>query len=329
MLLREESEKREFEILSEDAAKAAGSRGRQHAEEQCVFRTDFQRDRDRIIHSKALRRLMHKTQVFIAPEEAHFRTRLTHTLEVAQIARTIARALKLNEDLTEAIAMGHDLGHTPFGHAGEAALAAKHPAGFRHNVQSLRVCDILEVNGERRGMNLTEEVRDGILNHTGPDTPFTLEGRIVKTADRIAYINHDIDDAIRSGIIFESDLPAEPIALLGKTTGRRINKLISDMVEASDGKGDILQSEVCSSAMNELRAFLFGAVYSSDRVAADAERYEIDKVINTLYDYYLLYPEKLSKDYQALIDTYGLAETVKDHIAGMTDRYARDMYLVI
>jgi len=329
MLLREESERREFEILSADAVKAAESRGRKRAEEQCVFRTDFQRDRDRIIHSKALRRLMHKTQVFIAPEEAHFRTRLTHTLEVAQIARTIARALKLNEDLTEAIAMGHDLGHTPFGHSGETALAAKHPAGFKHNVQSLRVCDVLEMNGERRGMNLTEEVRDGILNHTGPARPFTLEGRIVKTADRIAYVNHDIDDAIRSGIISESDLPEEPIALLGKTTGRRINTLISDMVETSDGMGDISQSVVCDAAMDELRTFLFGAVYSSDRVAADAERYEIDKVINTLYDYYLLNPEKLSRDYQALIDTYGLAEMVKDHIAGMTDRYARDMYLGI
>ena len=327
MLLREESEKREYEILSAEAAKAAESRGRKRGEEKCVFRTDFQRDRDRIIHSKALRRLMHKTQVFIAPEEAHFRTRLTHTLEVAQIARTIARALKLNEDLTEAIAMGHDLGHTPFGHSGETALAAKHPGGFRHNVQSLRVCDVLEVNGERRGMNLTEEVRDGILNHTGPVTPFTLEGRIVKTADRIAYVNHDIDDAIRSGIICESDLPSEPIALLGKTTGRRINKLIGDMVEASDGRGDILQSGSCSAAMNELRDFLFGAVYSSDRVAEDAERYEIDIVIDTLYDHYLLNPEKLSKDYRALIGTYGLAEMVKDHVAGMTDRYARDMYL--
>ena len=329
MLLREESEKREFELLSADAAKAAESRGRKREEAKCDLRTDFQRDRDRIIHSKALRRLMHKTQVFIAPEEAHFRTRLTHTLEVAQIARTIARTLRLNEDLTEAIAMGHDLGHTPFGHAGEAALAAKHPAGFRHNVQSLRVCDVLEKNGERVGMNLTEEVRDGILNHTGAALPFTLEGRIVKTADRIAYVNHDIDDALRSGIIGESDLPRDAIALLGGTTGKRIDSLIRDMVEASDGTGGISQSEAHSAAMNELRSFLFGAVYSSDRVAADAERYEIDKVIDSLYDYYMINPEKLSQDYIALIDTYGLAEMVKDHIAGMTDRYARDMYLSI
>ena len=329
MLLREESEKREFEMLSAEAAKAAESKGRKREETKCDFRTEFQRDRDRIIHSKALRRLMHKTQVFIAPDEAHFRTRLTHTLEVAQIARTIARTLRLNEDLTEAIALGHDLGHTPFGHAGEAALAAKHPAGFRHNVQSLRVCDILEVNNERRGMNLTEEVRDGILNHTGTAQPFTLEGRIVKTADRIAYINHDIDDALRSGIIQESDLPRDAIVLLGSSTGKRIDKLIRDMVETSDGTGDIRQSEECRDATNELRTFLFGAVYSSDRVAADVERYKINDVIDTLYDYYLINPNKLSKDYQALVDAYGLSEMVKDQIAGMTDRYARDMYLGI
>ena len=329
MLLREESEQREFDILSADAAKAAESRGRRLEEEKCVIRTDFQRDRDRIIHSKALRRLMHKTQVFIAPEEAHFRTRLTHTLEVAQIARSIARALRLNEDLTEAIAMGHDLGHTPFGHAGEAALNSKHPAGFRHNVQSLRVCDVLEVNGDRRGMNLTEEVRDGILNHTGPVRPFTLEGCIVKTADRIAYVNHDIDDALRSGIISMSDLPTTAIDTLGATTGRRINSLILDMTRASDGTGDIRQSELCGAAMNELRDFLFSTVYCSGRVAADAERYEIDKVIDTLYDYYLQDPGKLSPDYQALIDTYGLAEMVKDQVAGMTDRYARGIYVEI
>jgi len=329
MLSREESEKREFVILSADAAKAAESRGRLREEEKCDLRTDFQRDRDRIIHSKALRRLMHKTQVFIAPEGAHFRTRLTHTLEVAQIARTIARALKLNEDLTEAIAMGHDLGHTPFGHSGETALAKRHPGGFRHNVQSLRVCDVLEVNGERRGMNLTEEVRDGILNHTGPGLPMTLEGRIVRTADRIAYVNHDIDDALRGGIIRESDLPREAIEALGKTTGKRIDTLIRDMVFSSDGTGDIRQSEACNEAMNALRTFLFGAVYSSERVAADAKLYEISTAIPALYDYYLLNPEKLPEDYQALIGTYGLAEMVKDHIAGMTDRYARDMYLNI
>jgi len=327
MLTREQSEKREYTLLADSAAKAAESKGRQREEEQCGFRTDFQRDRDRIIHSKALRRLMHKTQVFIAPEKDHFRTRLTHTLEVAQIARTIARALRLNEDLTEAIAMGHDLGHTPFGHAGETALAKVHPPGFRHNVQSLRVCDVLEKSSERRGMNLTEEVRDGIINHTGQNLPFTLEGRIVRTADRIAYVNHDTDDALRSGIIKESDLPRGPIALLGKTTSSRINTLSRDMVESSDEADDIRQSEKCRDAMNELREFLFKKVYMSDAVAADAERYEIDKAIPALYGYYMQNQEALPYELQELIPEYGLEEIVKDHIAGMTDRYARDIYV--
>ena len=325
MLTREQSEQREYELLAETAAKAAESKGRLHEEEKCGFRTDFQRDRDRIIHSKALRRLMHKTQVFIAPEKDHFRTRLTHTLEVAQIARTIARALKLNEDLTEAIAMGHDLGHTPFGHSGENALANVHPPGFRHNVQSLRVCDVLEVSSERRGMNLTEEVRDGILNHTGPQKPFTLEGRIVKTADRIAYVNHDTDDAIRGGIISEDDLPAGVIALLGKSTSSRINTLTRDMVESSDEADDILQSDACREAMNELRSFLFNNVYMSKTVAYDAERYEIGKVIPALYEYYMQNPESLPSELRELIHADGLPEIVKDHIAGMTDRYALEM----
>jgi len=329
MLTREESEQREYGLLSEFAAKAAGSKGRLREEEKCDFRTDFQRDRDRIIHSKALRRLMHKTQVFIAPEEDHFRTRLTHTLEVAQIARTIARALRLNEDLTEAIAMGHDLGHTPFGHSGEAELAEVHPAGFRHNVQSLRICDVLEASKERQGMNLTEEVRDGILNHTGAGMPFTLEGRIVRTADRIAYVNHDTDDALRCGIISESDLPKNAIDLLGSSSSKRINSLTRDMVEASDGTGDIRQSAAFMEAMNELRSFLFDTVYSSERVAADARRLEIEKVIPSLYSYYLQNPDKLSLEYQPLIPEYGLAEIVKDQVAGMTDRYARDTYLSV
>jgi len=329
MLIRERSEQQEYEFLSEYAAKAAGSMGRLREEIKCDLRTDFQRDRDRIIHSKALRRLMHKTQVFIAPEEDHFRTRLTHTLEVAQIARSIARALRLNEDLTEAISMGHDLGHTPFGHAGEAALAKAHPAGFKHNVQSLRVCDVLETNSDRRGMNLTMEVRDGILNHTGDVQPFTLEGRIVKTADRIAYVNHDTDDALRSGIITEGDLPADVISVLGNTTGRRINTLIRDMVASSSGMDDIRQSTVPLEAMNKLREFLFERVYFSERVASGARRYEIDSVIPTLYEYYLQNPQKLPVEYQCFIPEYGLAEVVKDHIAGMTDRYAREEYIAL
>ena len=329
MLSREQSEQREYEILSASATKAAESKGRQRHEEKCEFRTDFQRDRDRIIHSKAFRRLMHKTQVFIAPEEDHFRTRLTHTLEVAQIARTIARALRLNEDLTEAIALGHDLGHTPFGHTGETVLAKAHPAGFRHNVQSLRVCDVLERNSTRRGMNLTAEVRDGILNHTGETQPFTPEGRIVKTADRIAYVNHDTDDALRSGIIRESDLPKEAAAFLGDTISKRIDALIRDMVQTSEAAGDIRQSQSFMQAMNELRGFLFDAVYLSERVAADSKRYEIDSVIRVLYDYYMKNPERLPGEYQELISGFGLAEIVKDHIAGMTDRYARDTYLEV
>ena len=327
MLIREQSEQREYKSLSPFAVKAAESKGRMAEEKKCDIRTDFQRDRDRIIHSKALRRLMHKTQVFIAPEEDHFRTRLTHTLEVAQIARTIARALRLNEDLTEAIAMGHDLGHTPFGHAGETALDKVHPAGFSHNVQSLRVCDVLEAYSARRGMNLTAEVRDGILNHTGDELPFTLEGRIVRTADRIAYINHDTDDALRAGIISDADLPKDAVALLGNVTSKRIDTLIRDMVASSDGAGDIRQSEECKRAMDELRSFLFETVYFSREVTEGAERYEIEEAIPGLYCYYIANPDKVALEYQGLIGTYGLAEIVKDQVAGMTDRYAREMYL--
>ena len=207
MLTREDLEKRELEFLAPSAAKSCQSKGRSVPEEKCAIRTEFQRDRDRIIHSKAFRRLMHKTQVFLAPEGDHFRTRLTHTIEVSQIARTIARGLNLNEDLTEAIALGHDLGHTPFGHNGEEVLNTIHPGGFEHNVQSLRVADVLEMTSSRKGMNLTAEVRDGIVNHTGSRKPFTLEGQVVKISDRVAYINHDIDDAVRSGVISMDDIP--------------------------------------------------------------------------------------------------------------------------
>ncbi|GHU61162.1 deoxyguanosinetriphosphate triphosphohydrolase-like protein [Clostridia bacterium] len=328
MLTRIDSEQREYEILSPFAAKAAESAGRLREEALCGFRTAFQRDRDRIIHSKAFRRLMHKTQVFIAPEEDHFRTRLTHTLEVSQISRSIARGLQLNEDLTEAIALGHDLGHTPFGHSGEIALARKHPAGFRHNVQSLRVVDVLENNAERQGMNLTMEVRDGILNHTGDTLPATLEGRIVKTADRIAYINHDIDDALRAGIIQETDLPSGPISLLGATTSKRIDSLIRDMVCASGGKNEILQSPAHLSAMTELRTFLFDHVYFAKQVKEGAEQEDIDRTIFFLYDYFLEHPDELPAEYQRICMQDGYAEAVKDYIAGMTDRYAREMAIL-
>jgi dGTPase len=326
MLKREESEQREYDILSEFAAKAAESAGRAVPEEKCEFRTDFQRDRDRVIHSKALRRLMHKTQVFLSPEGDHYRTRLTHTLEVAQISRSIARGLRLNEDLTEAIAMAHDLGHTPFGHNGEHFLSQKHPDGFKHNIQSLRVVDVLESSGGKRGMNLTEEVRDGIVNHTGDKTPRTLEGQVVKISDRIAYINHDIDDALRSGVIAESDLPRSAVRVLGDRTKIRIDTLVRDMIFTSDGKECVMLSEDCAVSMDELRTFMFANVYQSENVKRGEELEKIDFLISSLYDHYLEDPEDLPAEYRALIPEFGKAEMVKDQIAGMTDRYAIDTF---
>ncbi|MDR0424818.1 MAG: deoxyguanosinetriphosphate triphosphohydrolase [Clostridiales Family XIII bacterium] len=327
VLKRVASEEREFETLSRRAAKAAQSRGRQREEEKCEIRTDFQRDRDRIVYSKALRRLMHKTQVFLAPEGDHFRTRLTHTLEVAQISRTIARALRLNEDLTEAIAMGHDLGHTPFGHNGEVFLNEKHEGGFKHNVQSLRVVDVLECSETRRGMNLTEEVRDGILNHTGKKMPFTLEGQIVKISDRIAYINHDIDDALRSGVIRKEDIPADCVEELGATTTERINTLVNDLIDNSQKEDFIIQGENCAYYMNKLRDFMFDNVYLSSIVKGDEELDKVRMMIFRLYDYHMENPAELPSEYARLVQEHGLSETVKDHIASMTDRYAIDLYV--
>lgn len=326
MLNRIDSEKREYEILSKYAAKAAESKGRLKEETQCDFRTDYQRDRDRIIHSKSLRRLMHKTQVFLSPEGDHYRTRLTHTLEVSQLSKSIARGLLLNEDLTEAIAMGHDLGHTPFGHNGEHFLDKKHKGGFQHNVQSLRVVDVLEGKSGKRGINLTIEVRDGILNHTGSKIPMTLEGQIVKISDRIAYINHDIDDAIRSGVISELDLPKELVNILGDSTKERINSLVRDVIESSDNAGIIKQSEIYAKAMDELRTYMFENVYFNPQVKKEEELEKIGFLINTLYDYYLENTEALPDEYQALISEFGKEEIVKDHIAGMTDRYAIDTF---
>jgi dGTPase len=326
MLRREESEKREYTILSEFAAKAAESAGRATPEAKCEFRTDFQRDRDRVIHSKALRRLMHKTQVFLSPEGDHYRTRLTHTLEVAQISRSIARGLRLNEDLTEAIAMAHDLGHTPFGHNGEFFLNEKHPGGFKHNIQSLRVVDVLESSGDRRGMNLTEEVRDGIANHTGSKVPSTLEGQVVKISDRVAYINHDIDDALRSGVIAESDLPPSAVKILGDRTNIRIDTLVRDMIITSDGRDSISLSDNCAVAINELRTYMFANVYKSEKVKRSEELDKIRFLISSLYDHYLENPDDLPEEYQALIGEFGKAEMVKDQIAGMTDRYAIDTF---
>ena len=326
MLLREELEQQEYDRLSAFAQKAAESKGRKEPEDPCELRTCFQRDRDRIVHSKALRRLMHKTQVFLSPEGDHYRTRLTHTLEVSQIARTISRALRLNEDLTEAIALGHDLGHTPFGHNGEEYLNQRHKGGFSHNKQSLRVVDVIEKNYKGKTMNLTMEVRDGILNHSGPVKPFTLEGQVVRLSDRIAYINHDIDDALRAGIIRQEDLPKECIEILGDSHGARIDHLVMDAVRSSDGKDGIYQSAESGQAMDELRTWLFANVYRSPLVKEDRELRRIKNLIFSLYDYFLDNPGLLPKEQQDLLEKDGLEEVVKDHIAGMTDRYAIKLY---
>ena len=326
MIYREDVEKREYEILSPLASKAAESKGRVHDEEQCEFRTVYQRDRDRIVHSKAFRRLIHKTQVFLAPETDHYRTRLTHTLEVAQISRTVARILAYNEDLTEAIALGHDLGHTPFGHVGEAVLNRIHPGGFSHNEQSLRTVDVLEETSRRRGLNLTYEVRDGILNHRGPVKPMTLEGQIVKICDRIAYVNHDIDDAIRSGIFTLDDLPQKDLEVLGYTHSDRINNLIADLCRNSEGRDTVELSPDHSEALLDLRTFLFRNVYRSPDVRTTSDLAKVEKVITSLYDHFLEHPDGIQGIYRTVREEEGTHTAVKDWISGMTDRYALEMY---
>ncbi len=326
MFLRNDLENEELGRLSEFACKSVQSRGRAQEEAPEGFRTCFQRDRDRIIHTKALRRLMHKTQVFLSPEGDHYTTRLTHTLEVAQIARTIARALTLNEDLTEAIAMGHDLGHTPFGHMGERFLDKRHNKGFEHNVQSLRVVDVLEKNYKGKTLNLTFEVRDGIVNHTGNRKPITLEGQVVKFSDRIAYINHDIDDAIRAGVISQDDIPERFLEGLGYNHGSRINYLVRDIVENSDGKPEIIQSQDVGKLMSDLREWMFKNVYENPNVRANSEMAKVKNLIYTFYDYFLEHPELLDKGERLQAETDGLEEVVKDRIAGMTDRYAINLY---
>ncbi len=326
MILREELENRECEFLAEGATKAALSKGRAVDEPECNYRTSFQRDKDRIIHSKSFRRLMHKTQVFLAPEGDHFRTRLTHTLEVSQIARTISRALGMNEDLTEAIALGHDLGHTPFGHNGEDFLSQRHSGGFKHNIQGLRVVDILESQGSLEGMNLTAEVRDGIVNHTGQGMAFTPEGRIVRYSDRIAYINHDIDDALRSNVISNCDLPQDCIEVLGSDHRSRINNLVGDIVSNSNGQGYISMSQEKLFHMNKLRDFMFENVYRSNKVKEDQDLDKIKSMIFTLYDFFEDNPHRLPSDLENKIPDWGIQEVVKDHIAGMTDRYALNTF---
>ncbi len=326
MLIRECAEQHEKSFLAENASKSAETRGRVIYEKPCDIRTEYQRDRDRIIHSKAFRRLMHKTQVFLAPEGDHFRTRLTHTVEVSQISRTIARALRLNEDLTEAIAMGHDLGHTPFGHNGEEFLDAIHPGGFKHNFQSLRVVDVLECTENRRGMNLTEEVRDGILNHTGNGIPFTLEGQIVKISDRIAYINHDIDDALRAGIIKQQDIPEECVRLLGETHSKRINNLVTDLIMNSKGEDSIRLSDDFQEKTDMLRKFMFENVYHSSLVKNTEELEKINMMLKLLYNYFMEHTEELPHELSELLASENKSEIVKDHIAGMTDRYAINIF---
>lgn len=310
-------QEREAAWLSARAVRSYETRGRERPEGECGLRTPFQRDRDRIVHSKAFRRLKDKTQVFIAPRGDHFRTRLTHTLEAAGIARTVARALRLNEDLTEAIALGHDLGHPPFGHIGEEALDAvlreRFDRSFRHNEHSLRVVDVLEHDGE--GLDLTWEVRDGILNHTGPGEPATMEGEIVRLVDRVAYLNHDIDDAIRAGVLDGSELPAEEIDLLGRTGGSRIDTLVHDIVEHSSGRDEIVQSAEVGQAMLDLRSFMFDRVYLGP--AARAEQARATETVRDIFGHLVENPSELPPDGPG-----DVPERATDYVAGMTDRFA-------
>lgn len=320
MNIREEQEKREHLIFSPYASFSDESRGRDRDEEPCPMRTIYQRDRDRIIHCKTFRRLKHKTQVFLAPEGDHYRTRLTHTLEVAQIARSIARALNLNEDLTEAIALGHDLGHTPFGHAGERTLNSLCPMGFAHYKQSIRVVEFLEKDGQ--GLNLTWEVRDGILNHRTSGNPSTLEGKAVRLSDKIAYINHDIDDGIRAGILKESDIPSEYTDVLGNSTKERLNTMISDIIMNSIGKNDLVMSEPVRKAMTEQRKFMFESLYLNP--TAKSEEAKADKLITELYRYYVVNTDKLPDTYKRFITEFDERpeQVVCDYIAGMSDQYS-------
>ncbi|MBE6597301.1 MAG: deoxyguanosinetriphosphate triphosphohydrolase [Ruminococcaceae bacterium] len=313
---------RENETLSEYAFKTADTKGRDVYEEPCPTRTEFQRDRDRIIHSQSFRRLMNKTQVFLAPAGDHYRTRLTHTLEVTQIARIISRALRLNEDLTEAAALGHDLGHTPFGHAGETVMQKCFSPEFTHYRQSIRVVEKLEKNG--KGLNLTHEVKDGILNHTGKNMASTLEGIIVKYADRIAYINHDIDDARRAGILTVEDIPKDIREILGDGHSARINTMVTSVIRASENKNEITMLPEVNEATNKLRAFLFETVYLNP--TAKGEENKAMELLAALFDYFVKYPEKMPEQYIRNLDSEPVERCVCDYVSGMTDRYAIDLY---
>lgn len=320
MNIRVEQEKHEHDYLSPYASFSDMSLGRDIYEEPCTMRTIYQRDRDRILHCKAFRRLKHKTQVFLAPTGDHYRTRLTHTLEVSQIARSISRALRLNEDLTEAIALGHDLGHTPYGHAGERTLNEICPLGFSHYEQSVRVVEKLEKDG--CGLNLTKEVRDGILNHRTAGNPSTLEGKVVRLSDKIAYINHDIDDAIRAHIFSEDDIPKIYTSILGNSTKSRLNTLINDIVSNSYGKNDICMSEEIGTAMTSLRQFMFGSLYENQ--TAKSEEIKAYKLISELYKYYMANSSELPENYIKFMrkNDEPLERVVCDYIAGMSDQYS-------
>ncbi|MDD3653405.1 MAG: deoxyguanosinetriphosphate triphosphohydrolase [Desulfotomaculaceae bacterium] len=322
MEIRLHAEEVERRILAPCASFSSATMGRIVKEEECVVRTAYQRDRDRIIHSKSFRRLKYKTQVFTIPEGDHYRTRLTHTLEVAQIARTVARALRLNEDLTEAIALGHDLGHTPFGQAGEEALNKLMEPGFRHNEQSLRVVDELEGG---KGLNLTKEVRDGILNHTGPTKPVSLEGQIVKIVDRVAYINHDIDDAIRGGVLDAEQLPRESIEILGNKHRERINNMVLDLIQTNYNEPTLIKmSPAVQAATDLLREFLFRHVYLG--TGARREEAKARHIIQHLFYKFMECPEILPDEYLERTKTDGTQRVVCDYIAGMTDRFAIKTY---
>ena len=324
MLAREMLEKMEEDCLSPYAALSRNTQGRDRPEPLCDMRPEYQRDRDRILHCKSFRRLKHKTQVFLAPEGDHYRTRLTHTLEVSQIARTIAKTLRLNESLTEAIALGHDLGHTPFGHSGEFVLNRICEDGFVHAVQSVRVVEVLEKDGQ--GLNLTKEVRDGILNHRTSGHPSTLEGAIVRLSDKIAYINHDIDDAIRAKIFTEKDLPREYTQVLGESVRDRLNNMIHDVIAQSMDKPAILMSADVEKAMQGLRVWMFANVYSGS--VAKSEEKKAQQLIETLYSYYIRHADELPDEYQRLMSERGekKSRVVCDYIAGMSDSYAIDRF---
>ena len=327
MTVREELEHQEHRRLNPLAAFSDQSKGRPMGDKQrdMDVRTCYQRDTDRIVHSKSFRRLMHKTQVFLRPEGDHYRTRMTHTIEVSRIARTITRALALNEDLTEAIALGHDLGHTPFGHAGESALSTCMGKPFCHNEQSLRVVDVLENDGA--GLNLTHEVRMGILGHTGPHIPETLEGQVVRRADQFAYVNHDIDDAIRAGILSNEDIPREIAEVLGYRHSQRINTLVCDIITTSREAGAICLSPAVEQALKDLRAFMFQNVYYSP--VAKSQESKAKDMLCRMFEYYVAHPEKLPEDFQPQMSFDGLERTVCDYIAGMTDNYAVDKFTEI